>query len=151
MDDFPVIVPEDDGFAIYLNDERVDWYNNEADAEGVALSMVDKELNDESFFDRPLEESVSNDSDLKNEIVKLINATNNFKVKAEGHYVRILYSNTEVADFNLEEGMSVVKCFSRLPKTELSPTACASDISIGICALICIEGFVTASKIPDTT
>lgn len=59
MDDFPVIVPEDDGFAIYLNDERVDWYNNEADAEGVALSMVDKELNDESFFDRPLEESAN--------------------------------------------------------------------------------------------
>lgn len=60
MDDFPVIVPEDDGFAIYLNDERVDWYSNEADAEGVALSMVDEELNDESFFDRPpLEESVN--------------------------------------------------------------------------------------------
>lgn len=60
MDDFPVIVPEDDGFAIYLNDERVDWYSNEADAEGVALSMVDEELNDESFFDRPsLEESAN--------------------------------------------------------------------------------------------
>lgn len=59
MDDFPVIVPEDDGFAIYLNDEKVDWYNNEADAEGVALSMVDKELNDESFFDRPLDESAN--------------------------------------------------------------------------------------------
>lgn len=59
MDDFPVIVPEDDGFAIYLNDERIDWYNNEADAEGVALSMVDSELNDESFFDRPLEESAN--------------------------------------------------------------------------------------------
>ena len=59
MDDFPVIVPEDDGFAIYLNDEKVDWYNNEADAEGVALSMVDEELNDESFFDRPLEESAN--------------------------------------------------------------------------------------------
>ncbi len=59
MDDFPVLVPEDGGFAIYLNDERVDWYNNEADAEGVALSMVDEELNDESFFDRPLEESVN--------------------------------------------------------------------------------------------
>lgn len=59
MDDFPVIVPEDGGFAIYLNDERIDWYNNEADAEGVALSMVDSELNDESFFDRPLEESVN--------------------------------------------------------------------------------------------
>lgn len=106
MDDFPVIVPEDDGFAIYLNDERVDWYNNEADAEGVALSMVDKELNDESFFDRPLEESVSNDSDLKDEIVKLINATNDFKVKVEGQYVRILYNNTEVADFSLEEGIT---------------------------------------------
>ena len=59
MDDFPVLVPEDDGFAIYLNDERVDWYSNEADAEGVALSMVDEELNDESFFDRPLEESAN--------------------------------------------------------------------------------------------
>lgn len=59
MDDFPIIVPEDDGFAIYLNDERVDWYSNEADAEGVALSMVDEELNDESFFDRPLEESAN--------------------------------------------------------------------------------------------
>lgn len=60
MDDFPVLVPEDGGFAIYLNDERIDWYNNEADAEGVALSMVDKELNDESFFDRPsLEESAN--------------------------------------------------------------------------------------------
>lgn len=59
MDDFPVLIPEDGGFAIYLNDEKVDWYNNEADAEGVALSMVDKELNDESFFDRPLEESVN--------------------------------------------------------------------------------------------
>ena len=59
MDDFPVIVPEDDGFAIYLNDEKIDWYNNEADAEGVALSMVDAELNDESFFDRPLEESAN--------------------------------------------------------------------------------------------
>ena len=60
MDDFPVIIPEDDGFAIYLNDERVDWYSNEADAEGVALSMVDEELNDESFFDRPsLEESAN--------------------------------------------------------------------------------------------
>lgn len=59
MDDFPVLVPEDGGFAIYLNDERVDWYSNEADAEGVALSMVDEELNDESFFDRPLEESAN--------------------------------------------------------------------------------------------
>lgn len=59
MDDFPIIVPEDDGFAIYLNDEKIDWYNNEADAEGVALSMVDEELNDESFFDRPLEESAN--------------------------------------------------------------------------------------------
>lgn len=59
MDDFPVLVPEDGGFAIYLNDERVDWYSNEADAEGVALSMVDGELNDESFFDRPLEESAN--------------------------------------------------------------------------------------------
>lgn len=59
MDDFPVLVPEDGGFAIYLNDERVDWYDNEADAEGVALSMVDSELNDESFFDKPLEESVN--------------------------------------------------------------------------------------------
>ena len=57
MDDFPVLVPEDGGFAIYLNDEKIDWYDNEADAEGVALSMVDEELNDESFFDRPLEES----------------------------------------------------------------------------------------------
>lgn len=59
MDGFPVLVPEDGGFAIYLNDERVDWYSNEADAEGVALSMVDEELNDESFFDRPLEESAN--------------------------------------------------------------------------------------------
>lgn len=59
MDDFPVLIPEDGGFAIYLNDERVDWYSNEADAEGVALSMVDEELNDESFFDRPLEESAN--------------------------------------------------------------------------------------------
>lgn len=59
MDDFPVLVPEDGGFAIYLNDERVDWYSNEADAEGVALSMIDEELNDESFFDRPLEESAN--------------------------------------------------------------------------------------------
>src|SRR5574344_132231 len=59
MDDFPVLVLEDGGFAIYLNDERVDWYSNEADAEGVALSMVDEELNDESFFDRPLEESAN--------------------------------------------------------------------------------------------
>lgn len=42
MDDFPIIVPEDGGFAIYLNDERVDWYNNEADAEGVALSIINK-------------------------------------------------------------------------------------------------------------
>ena len=106
MDDFPVIVPEDDGFAIYLNDERVDWYNNEADAEGVALSMVDKELNSESFFDRPsLEESISNDSDLKNEIINAIKATNDFKVTTEGQYIRILYSNTKVADFSLEEGV----------------------------------------------
>lgn len=59
MDDFPIIISEDGGFAIYLNDERVDWYSNEADAEGVALSMVDEELNDESFFDRPLEESAN--------------------------------------------------------------------------------------------
>lgn len=59
MDDFPIIIPEDDGFAIYLNDEKIDWYNNEADAEGVALSMIDEDLNDESFFDRPLEESVN--------------------------------------------------------------------------------------------
>ena len=51
MDDFPVIVPEDDGFAIYVNDEKVDWYDNEADAEGVALCMVDEPLNDESFFE----------------------------------------------------------------------------------------------------
>lgn len=59
MDDFPIIVPEDDGFAIYLNDERIDWYDNEADAEGVALYMVDEPLNDESFFDEePLEESI---------------------------------------------------------------------------------------------
>ena len=58
-DNFPIIVPEDDGFAIYVNDEKVDWYNNEADAEGVALSMVDDELNDERFFDRPLEESIN--------------------------------------------------------------------------------------------
>lgn len=58
-DNFPIIVPEDNGFAIYVNDEKVDWYSNEADAEGVALSMVDDELNDESFFDRPLEESVN--------------------------------------------------------------------------------------------
>lgn len=58
-DNFPIIVPEDNGFAIYVNDEKVDWYNNEADAEGVALSMVDDELNDESFFDRPLEESAN--------------------------------------------------------------------------------------------
>lgn len=42
MDDFPIIVPEDDGFAIYLNDEKIDWYNNEADAEGVALSIINK-------------------------------------------------------------------------------------------------------------
>ena len=57
------------------------------------------------FFDRPLEESISNDSDLKNEIINAIKATNNFKVTIEGQYIRILYSNTEVADFSLEEGV----------------------------------------------
>ncbi len=57
-DNFPIIKPEDDGFAIYINDEKVDWYENEADAEGVALCMVDDSLNDESFFYSPaLEES----------------------------------------------------------------------------------------------
>ena len=39
MDDFPIIVSEDGGFAIYLNDEKID---NEADAEGVALSIINK-------------------------------------------------------------------------------------------------------------
>lgn len=104
-DNFPIIVPEDDGFAIYVNDEKVDWYNNEADAEGVALSMVDNELNDESFFDRPLEESVSNESNLQNEIINSIKATTDFKVTTEGQYIRILYSNTEIADFSLCEGV----------------------------------------------
>lgn len=42
MNDFPIIVSEDGGFAIYLNDEKIDWYNNEADAEGVALSIINK-------------------------------------------------------------------------------------------------------------
>ena len=42
MDDFPIIVPENCGFAIYLNDEKIDWYDNEADAEGVALSIINK-------------------------------------------------------------------------------------------------------------
>lgn len=105
MDDFPVIVPEDGGFAIYLNDERVDWYNNEADAEGVALSMVDEELNSESFFDRPLEESISNDSDLQSEIVSIINATNDFKAKVDGQYIAILYNDTTFAEFSLDEGI----------------------------------------------
>jgi hypothetical protein len=105
MDDFPVIVPEDDGFAIYLNDERVDWYSNEADAEGVALSMVDEELNSESFFDRPLEESISNDSDLQSEIVSIINATNDFKAKVDGQYIAILYNDTTFAAFSLDEGI----------------------------------------------
>lgn len=112
MDDFPVIVPEDDGFAIYLNDERVDWYNNEADAEGVALSMVDEELNSESFFDRPLEESISNDSDLQSEIVSIINATNDFKAKVDGQYIKIFYRKEydddytkELADFYLDKGI----------------------------------------------
>lgn len=109
MDDFPVIVPEDGGFAIYLNDERVDWYNNEADAEGVALSMVDEELNDESFFDEPLEESVSNESDFQSEIVSIINATNDFKAKVDGHYIKIFYYKEydeymkELADFYLDK------------------------------------------------
>lgn len=113
MDDFPVIVPEDDGFAIYLNDERVDWYSNEADAEGVALSMVDEELNDESFFDRPpLEESVSDESDLQSEIVNIINATNDFKAKVDGQYIKIFYHKEydddytkELADFYLDKGI----------------------------------------------
>lgn len=112
MDDFPVIVPEDDGFAIYLNDERVDWYNNEADAEGVALSMVDEELNSESFFDRPLEESVSDESDLQSEIVNIINATNDFKAKVDGQYIKIFYHKEydddytkELADFYLDKGI----------------------------------------------
>ena len=104
-DKFPIIVPEDDGFAIYVDDERVDWYDNEADAEGVALSMVDKELNDESFFDRPLEESVSETTDIQSEIINAINTTNNFKAKVDGQYVRILYNNTTLADFSLEEGV----------------------------------------------
>ena len=42
MDDFPIIVPENGGFAIYLNNEKIDWYDNEADAEGVAFSIIDK-------------------------------------------------------------------------------------------------------------
>ena len=42
MDDFPIIVPENGGFAIYLNDEKIDWYDNEADAEGVALSIINR-------------------------------------------------------------------------------------------------------------
>lgn len=112
MDDFPVIVPEDDGFAIYLNDEKVDWYNNEADAEGVALSMVDEELNSESFFDRPLEESVSDESDLQSEIVNIINATNDFKAKVDGQYIKIFYHKEydddytkELADFYLDKGI----------------------------------------------
>ena len=42
MDDFSIIISEDGGFAIYLNNEKIDWYNNEADAEGVALSIIDK-------------------------------------------------------------------------------------------------------------
>lgn len=61
MDDFPIIVSEDGGFAIYLNNEKIDWYNNEADAEGVALCMVDDSLNDESFF----EETALTESKLK--------------------------------------------------------------------------------------
>jgi hypothetical protein len=85
MDDFPVIVPEDDGFAIYLNDERVDWYNNEADAEGVALSMVDKELNDESFFDRPLEESAN--------LKETFNSPNGYSPLYTGLAYKDVYSN----------------------------------------------------------
>ena len=42
MDDFPIIVSEDGGFAIYLNGKKIDWYNNEADAEGVALSIINR-------------------------------------------------------------------------------------------------------------
>lgn len=57
-DDFPILVPEDNGFAIYVNNEKVDWYENEADAEGVALSMMDKELNDESFFERSIDDDI---------------------------------------------------------------------------------------------
>ena len=105
MNDFPVIVPEDDGFAIYLNNEKIDWYNNEADAEGVALSMIDEDLNNESFFDRPLEESVSNESDLQNEIINVIKDTTDFKVTTEGQHIRVLYNNIEVAEFSLEKGV----------------------------------------------
>ena len=105
MDDFPIIVPEDDGFTIYLNDEKIDWYNNEADAEGVALSMIDEDLNDESFFDQPLEESVQDGSDLQNEIINVIKATTDFKVTTEGQHIRILYNNIEVAEFSLEKGV----------------------------------------------
>lgn len=43
MDDFPIIISENGGFAIYLNDEKIGWYNNEADAEGVALSIINRE------------------------------------------------------------------------------------------------------------
>lgn len=42
MDDFPIIISENGGFAIYLNNEKIDWYNNEADAEGVALSIINR-------------------------------------------------------------------------------------------------------------
>ena len=42
MDDFPIIISEDGGFAIYLNNEKINWYNNEADAEGVALSIINR-------------------------------------------------------------------------------------------------------------
>lgn len=42
MDDFPIIISEDGGFAIYLNNEKIDWYDNEADAEGVALSIINR-------------------------------------------------------------------------------------------------------------
>ncbi|MCF0126062.1 MAG: hypothetical protein HUJ68_09990 [Clostridia bacterium] len=45
-DNFPVIKEEDGGFAIYVNGEKREWYDNIEDAEGVANCMIDDEFSE---------------------------------------------------------------------------------------------------------
>ncbi len=64
-DNFPYLKEEDGGFAIYINDEKVDWYDNEADAEGVALCMIDENPFTEEDFERPVDDESLFESVLK--------------------------------------------------------------------------------------